>query len=128
MSIVRYPTAKPFPFSDAVKANGFIFLSGQVSMTPEGNPLYGSVNTQTEWIMHAISTTLSQCGATLDDIVRAKVWLSDIAYLGEFNQAYQAWFPKGFPARSVTTSPLAYGLDVEIEVMALDPEQTSHER
>ncbi|MGL6384265.1 hypothetical protein ACSZMU_19355 [Aeromonas caviae] len=43
MTIERYATDKPFPFADAVKANGFLFLSGQVLMTASGEPLYGSV-------------------------------------------------------------------------------------
>lgn len=68
MSIVRYPTTKPFPFSDAVQVNGFVFLSGHVAMSPEGEPLYGSVTQQTRHIMHAIRETLARAHTTLNHI------------------------------------------------------------
>jgi 2-iminobutanoate/2-iminopropanoate deaminase len=119
MSIVRYPTIKPFPFSDAVQVNGFIFLSGHVAMTAEGEPLYGSVTQQTRHIMHSIRETLAQAHTTLDHIVKVQVWLSSMEHFSEFNAAYSAFFPNGFPARSVVTSRLAFDLDVEIEVQAI---------
>ncbi|MBF4190335.1 hypothetical protein ISX56_34610 [Serratia ureilytica] len=77
MSIVRYPTTKPFPFSDAVKANGFVFLSGQVAMTSDGQPLYGSVTQQTRQIMLAISDKVD---ATKQyDITEAVALLKELA-------------------------------------------------
>ncbi len=54
MSIVLYPTKKPFPFSDAVQVKGLIFLSGHVAMTSKGEPLYGAVAQQTQYIMQSI--------------------------------------------------------------------------
>ncbi|MBH2711214.1 RidA family protein [Serratia marcescens] len=119
MSIVRYPTTKPFPFSDAVKANGFVFLSGHVAMTSDGQPLYGSVTQQTRQIMLDISDTLARAQRTLENIVKVQVWLSSMEHFSEFNAAYSAFFPEGFPARSVVTSRLAFDLDVEIEVQAV---------
>lgn len=124
MTLQRYPSSKSFPFSDMVKANGFLFLSGQVSMTQHGEPLPGSVTEQTLRIMNSIEQTLALAGATLNDIVRVQVWLSDMAHFAEFNAAYRSHFPDGFPARSVVTSQLAFGLDVEVEVQAVEPCQT----
>lgn len=121
MAIVRYPTSKPFPFSDAVAANGFLFLSGQVSMSPDGQPLFGTVSEQVHRIMQSVSETLSRADATLNDVVRAQVWLSDMAHFAEFNEAWRQWFPEGFPSRSVTASRLAFNLDVEIEFQAVQP-------
>lgn len=118
MTIERFSTRKPFPFSDAVKANGFLFLSGQVSMSEEGEPLPGTVQEQTHRAMTSIERTLSRAGATFDHVVRVQVWLSDMKHFAEFNATYRQWFPDGFPARSVVTSQLAFGLDVEIEVQA----------
>lgn len=125
MTLQRFPSSKPFPFSDMVKANGFLFLSGQVSMTPNGEPLPSSVTEQTLRIMDSIEQTLALAGATLNDIARVQVWLSDMAHFAEFNAAYRSHFPDGFPARSVVTSRLAFGLDVEIEVQAIEPCLTS---
>ncbi|EAA7344306.1 RidA family protein [Salmonella enterica] len=119
MSIVRYPTTKPFPFSDAMQVNGFVFLSGHVAMNPEGEPLYGSVTQQTRHIMLAIRATLARAHTTLNNIVKVQVWLSSMEHFSEFNIAYSEFFPEGFPARSVVTSRLAFDLDVEIEVQAV---------
>ncbi|MDA8492632.1 RidA family protein [Kluyvera georgiana] len=121
MALVRYPTSKPFPFSDAVAANGFLFLSGQVSMSPDGQPLYGTITEQVNRIMRSVSEMLARGDAQLRDVVRAQVWLSDMAHFAEFNQAWRPWFPEGFPSRSVTTSSLAFNLDVEIEFQAVLP-------
>lgn len=88
-------------------------------MTPDGQPLYGSVTQQTRQIMLAISDTLARAQTTLENIVKVQVWLSCMEHFSEFNAAYSAFFPKGFPARSVVTSRLAFDLDVEIEVQAV---------
>ena len=125
MTLQRFPSSKPFPFSDMVKANGFLFLSGQVSMTQNGEPLPGSISEQTQRILDSIEQTLALAGATLNDIVRAQVWLSDMDNFAEFNTAWRNRFSNGFPSRSVVTSRLAFGLDVEIEVQAIEPCLTS---
>lgn len=119
ISIIRYATTKPFPFSDAVQVNGFVFLSGHVAMSPEGKPFYGSVTEQTRHIMYAIRETLARAHTTLANIVKVQVWLSNMEHFSEFNAAYSSFFPEGFPARSVVTSHLAFDLDVEIEVLAI---------
>ena len=119
MRIKRYATSKPFPFSDAVQGNGMVFLSGQVSMTEEGEHVYGSVTEQTQRIMLTIVETLKRTGISQDNVVKVQVWLSDMKYFAEFNAAYCTWFPNGYPARTVTTSRLAFELDVEIEVQAV---------
>ena len=115
----HYKTSMPFPLSKAVEANGFLFLSGQVSMTPQGEPVYGTVEQQVAVIFERISTTLAECGSSTDKIVKATVWLSDMTHFQEFNTAYQHYFEHAFPARTTTVSALAFGLDVEIEVQAL---------
>ncbi|MEW7313988.1 RidA family protein [Buttiauxella gaviniae] len=127
MTITRYPTSKPFPFSDAVKANGFIFLSGQVSMSADGQPIYGTVTEQTNRALESIRDVLARAGSTMEDVVRVQVWLSSMENFAEFNAAYREAFPQGFPARSVTTSQLAFGLDVEIEVQAVCRAERSHD-
>lgn len=127
MTLTRYPTTKPFPFSDVVEANGFLFLSGQVSMSADGQPIYGTVTEQTNRIMQAIRDVLQRAGSMMEDVVRVQVWLSSMENFAEFNAAYRDEFPQGFPARSVTTSQLAFGLDVEIEVQAVCRTGTPHE-
>lgn len=94
-------------------------------MTQNGEPLPGSVSEQTQRILDSIEQTLALAGATLNDIVRAQVWLSDMDNFAEFNTAWRSRFSNGFPSRSVVTSRLAFGLDVEIEVQAIEPCLTS---
>lgn len=120
--IKRFSSELPFPFSKAVVAGGFIFLSGQVSMTETGKPVYGDIRTQTNNIMKGIKRTLIACGSNMNAIVKVTVWLSDMKYFAEFNQEYATHFPLGFPVRSVVSCKLAFDLDVEIEVQALASE------
>ena len=84
----RYPSSMPFPFSKAVEANGFLFLSGQVSMCSEGKPIYGTIEEQVNVIFERITTTLEECGSSPDKIVKATVWLSDMNHFQAFNKAY----------------------------------------
>lgn len=88
-------------------------------MTQDGIPQLGSVTEQTHRIISSIENMLARENVTLDEIVRVQVWLSDMDHFAEFNEAYRTHFLNGFPARSVVTSQLAFGLDVEIEVQAV---------
>lgn len=62
-NLQRFASDLPFPFAKAVRAGDFLFLSGQVSMSPDGKPLYGSVTEQSENIMQSIAKTLKECGS-----------------------------------------------------------------
>ncbi|WKX25684.1 RidA family protein [Tatumella ptyseos] len=115
----KYPSSLPFPFSQAVEANGFLFLSGQVSMNDRGEPVQGTIAEQTQLIFENIAKTLQSCGSSFDNIIRITVWLSDMAHFSTFNSAYCRYFPNGFPARTTVVSRLAFDLDVEMEVQAL---------
>jgi reactive intermediate/imine deaminase len=119
LAIRQFPSELPFPFSKAVEAGGFLFLSGQVSMADTGEPIYGDIQTQTRNVMQAIRRTLRDCGSDWDAVVKATVWLSDMKHFPAFNQEYRTFFSQGFPARSVVGCQLAFGLDVEIEVQAI---------
>lgn len=117
-SIRRYPSDLPLPFSKAVRAGGFLFLSGQVPLDDQGQPLRGDIGMQTRAVMDRIAATLAQAGASLDNVVRATVWLSDLSTFGAFNEAYRTYFGNGFPARSTVQAKLAMDVGVEIEVQA----------
>lgn len=120
--IVRIPSELPFPFSKAVRAGGFIFLSGQIPISDDGKPIYGPIGDQTRHVMERIATTLTDCGASLTDVVRVTVWLSDLALFAEFNQVYKEYFlPTALPARSTVCAALAFDVDIEIEVTAYRP-------
>ena len=115
----KYQSAMPYPFSRAIEANGFLFLSGQLSMNSQGEPIKGSIVEQTDIIMKNIQETLTHCGSSLSKVVKVTVWLSDMRHFELFNETYKTYFTEGFPVRTTVTSKLAFNLDVEIEVQAL---------
>lgn len=118
-NIERTPSDLPLPFSKAVQAGGFIFLSGQIPLGPDGKALVGSIEEQTTAVLDTIAATLAGLGSRLEDVVRVTVWLSDLALFGRFNDVYRGYFKAPhLPARSTVQAQLAFGVDVEIEVTA----------
>jgi reactive intermediate/imine deaminase len=101
-----------------VRAAGFLMLSGQVPMTPQGEVVRGTIQEQTQAVMERIGETLKLCGADFSQVVKATVWLSDMAHFAGFNEVYRRYFDQGLPVRSTVTAGLALGVDVEIEVQA----------
>ena len=116
--ITRHPGPSGLPLSKAVRVGPFLFLSGQVPMDDQGQLLHGDIKEQTKAVLDRIVKTLDECGASLADVVKANVWLSDIGDFPLFNDVYAAYFKDGFPARSTVQAKLAGGVGVEIEVQA----------
>jgi 2-iminobutanoate/2-iminopropanoate deaminase len=118
-NIKRVPSDLPLPFSKAVMAGGFIFLSGQIPMGSDGKALDGSIEEQTANVLDRIAATLVGLDSCLEDVVRVTVWLSDLALFGRFNEVYRDYFkPPHLPVRSTVQAQLAFGVGVEIEVTA----------
>lgn len=116
--IQRFPSSLPLPFSRAVKAGGFLFLSGQIPMSAAGEVVKGDIQAQTRAACERIEESLAACGARLDQVVKATVWLSDMGHFAGFNEVYKEFFGAALPVRSTVASALALGVDVEIEVQA----------
>ena len=68
--IQRYPSHLPYPFSRAIRVGGFLFLSGQVPMSAEGEVVHGDIRVQTEAALARIGETLAECGASFDQVVK----------------------------------------------------------
>ena len=117
-SITRYPTPLPVPFSKAVRAGGFLFLSGVLAMDAQGNILEGDVQAQAKVICERIAATLAEAGSSMADVVRATIWLADLDDFAAFNAEYAKHFAGNLPARSCVQAPLYKGAKVEIEVQA----------
>ena len=107
------------PYSQAVKAGGFIWCSGQIALDPASGVLAGSdITSQSEQVMKNISAVLAASGATLDDVVKTSCFLADINDFAAFNAVYAKYFT-GRPARScVAAAALPKGALVEVEVIA----------
>jgi 2-iminobutanoate/2-iminopropanoate deaminase len=111
----------PGPYSQAIKFGNLVFVAGQTSENPKTNEtVHDSVAAQTERILNNIQTILKASGSSLDQVVRADVFLSDMKYKNEMNEAYRKFFPAdAMPARNtVAAAGIDDGLDVEIEVIA----------
>ena len=107
------------PYSQAVKAGGFIWCSGQIALDPESGVLVSNeIKSQTGQVMKNISAVLAASGATFDDVVKTSCFLADINDFAEFNAVYAKYFTSR-PARScVAVSALPQGALVEVEVLA----------
>ncbi|MBC7436642.1 MAG: RidA family protein [Bdellovibrionales bacterium] len=118
-SIERFATPLPVPFSKAVRAGGFIFLSGQLAMQADGSIVAGDVQLQTKFVLERIAATLQELGSGMADVVKATVWLADLGDFAAFNEEYRKHFSAGLPTRSTVEAKLYKGALVEIEVQAL---------
>jgi reactive intermediate/imine deaminase len=117
--IERTATPLPMPFSKAVRAGGFLFLSGVLPMDASGQLVAGDVAMQTRTVLERIAATLAECGSGLADVVRATVWLADLGDFAAFNAEYRKHFDGALPARSTVQATLYGGARIEIEVQAL---------
>lgn len=117
--IERFPTPLPVPFSKAVKANGFIFLSGQLAMDANGSIVEGGIQAQTKFVLERIAVTLQELGGSMADVVKATVWLASLDDFAAFNEEYRKHFSAGLPTRSTVEARLYRGALVEIEVQAV---------
>jgi 2-iminobutanoate/2-iminopropanoate deaminase len=109
------------PFSQAIRAAGLIFVSGQVAMDPEtGQVIEGDVVDQTHRVLKSLSSILTAAGSSLDNVVRCSVFLTDMADFARMNEAYGQYFASAPPARTtVEVSRLPKDVRVEIDAIAL---------
>ncbi|WP_296233383.1 RidA family protein [Pseudomonas sp. UBA4617] len=114
--IQRYPSQAPLPLSRVVRAGSFLFLSGQIPVSPTGEVIRGDIRVQTRAVCQRIGESLAACGASFEQVVKATVWLSDLNHFDGLNEVYKEFFGSHLPARSTVVSELVLGVDVEIEV------------
>ena len=113
---------KPLPLSKAVRAGDFVFLSGQLGLSAQGQLAGSSIETQTRQALHNISGILAEAGASLAQVIKSTVWLVERNDFARFNQIYAEYFPHQPPARSTVVCGLVLaGALVEIEVVAYAP-------
>ncbi|MCK8075780.1 RidA family protein [Vibrio sp. 1CM2L] len=108
------------PFSQAIKSNGMLYLSGQLPLDPETMKFSASTVTgQAEQIFRNISSVIAEAGCEKESIVKTTVFLSDMNNFAEFNAAYSEFFGEHKPARScVEVARLPLDALVEIELIA----------
>ena len=109
------------PYSQAIKANGFVFASGQIPIIPEtGEFVAGGITEQTEQVIKNLSRVLEAAGSGLDRVVKTTVFLADMEEFVAMNEVYGKYFSDEPPARAtVEAASLPRGARVEIEAIAL---------
>ena len=108
-------------YSQAVRAGNLLFLSGQICVNPTtGKQERETITTQTMRIMENIKAIVEEAGATMDDVVQCRAFLSDMKYFSEFDAVYGKYFSKPYPARmTVACAGIYDNLDVEMDVIVL---------
>jgi len=112
------------PYSQAVKAGGFVFVAGQVPLTAEGTFVPGDIKAQTRQVLENIKAILQAAGSSLEQVVKVTVFLADMKDFVAMNEAYAEYFPQDPPARATVQSDLRFRggpLPIEIEAVALCP-------
>jgi 2-iminobutanoate/2-iminopropanoate deaminase len=109
------------PYSQAIKAGGFIFVSGQIALDPATGQLIGDgIREQTERALENIKAILEAAGSSLDRVLKATVYLADMGDFQQMNEVYQEYFGKNPPARStVQVARLPRDARIEIDIIAL---------
>ena len=109
------------PYSQAIKANGLLFASGQVAIDPKTNEFVGGdIRQQTERALENIKGVVEASGSKLSHVVKTTVFLKDMNDFAGMNEVYGKYFPTAPPARStVAAAGLPKDALVEIEVVAI---------
>jgi 2-iminobutanoate/2-iminopropanoate deaminase len=108
------------PYSQAVIANGFLFMSGQVAINPSnGEVISSSIHEETHQVMRNIKAVLLEASYGFEDVVKTTIFLSDMSLFAEVNEVYGSYFESNFPAReTVAVKGLPKGVNVEISMTA----------
>ena len=120
LKLERAPAPKG-PYSQAVRAGPFLFISGQGPVDPKkGRILVDDVVGQTCQTLENVKAILEESGSSLDRVVKANVYLSDIDDFSAMNEVYSEYFKANPPARTtIEASRLPFDIHVEIDVVAL---------
>lgn len=109
------------PYSQGVRAGGFVFLSGQIPLDPAtGQMVDGDIEAQTRRVMLNLEAVLVAAGTSFERVVRATIYLTDLGDFAKVNAVYGEKFPQHPPARAtVQVAALPKGARVEIDLVAL---------
>jgi len=107
------------PYSQAIRVDKFLFVSGQVAMDPkEGRIVAKGIREQAAMVMENIKAILQSAGYNLSDVVQSNVYLSSMALFSEFNKEYAKYFDKEYPTRATIGIELMPGALLEISAIA----------
>ena len=112
------------PYSQAVKAGGFLFLSGQVALIPGTSQLNtANITDETRQVMENLKAVLAEAGSDFNHVIKTTIFLKEMSSFGEVNTEYGKYFDKDFPAReTVAVKTLPKDVNVEISMIAIATE------
>ena len=107
------------PYSQAVRQGNFIFFSGQIALRPDGSMSPGGIEEETKQALNNLEAILESSGASLDNVVKTTVYLTDLKNFPIVNEIYAEYFKENPPARAtVGVSSLPKGALIEIDMIA----------
>jgi 2-iminobutanoate/2-iminopropanoate deaminase len=107
------------PYSQAIEANGFLFISGQIAIDPADGQLAVDMSAQTRRVMDNLKAVLAAEGLGFEDVVKTTIFLTDLVDFARVNDIYGSYFQSDPPARStVQVAALPKGARIEIEAVA----------
>ena len=111
------------PYSQAIQAGNFLFLSGQIPLDPKtGELVKGDIRQQTQRVLENLKGVLESQKLGMEDVVKVTIFLKDIGNFNQVNEVYASYFPSSPPARStVEVARLPRDVEMEIEAVALIP-------
>lgn len=108
------------PYSQAVEANGTLYISGQLPVNPADGSVAETIEGQTTQCLKNIEAILTEAGYSVDDVVKSTVLLDDMGNFGAMNEVYAGFYKKDMPARvCYQVAKLPMGVKVEIETIAV---------
>jgi 2-iminobutanoate/2-iminopropanoate deaminase len=109
------------PYSQAIRANGFLFVSGQIPIDPKTGQLVGEdFSLQAGQSLENMKQILTAAGSGLENVVAVDVFITDMSQFGAFNQVYETYFSTNKPARAVVeVKALPKGVKVEVKCVAV---------
>ena len=110
------------PYSHAVVANGFVYLSGQGPVDPDTGTMPDGFADQVSQTLRNVQTILKAAGSSLDDVVKVNAYVTDLTRFAEFNEVYKEFFRNGPPARTTVAAALL-GILVEVDCIAAVEQQ-----
>jgi 2-iminobutanoate/2-iminopropanoate deaminase len=109
------------PYSQAVKAGNFLFVSGQIALDPKtGELVTGDIPSETKLVMENLKAILTEAGTDFTSVVKSTIFLKDMGNFATVNEIYGSYFTANFPAReTVQAAALPKNVNVEISVIAV---------
>lgn len=111
------------PYSQAIRNDGFIFISGQIYLTPDGTLVEGTIEEQAHQVMKNLKAVIKAAGASFADVVKTTMYITNMADFEKINEVYKSYLTQPYPAReTVGVKELPKGVKIEMSMIAMKTE------